>query len=126
MIRLPLVLAATVALSLSACSSSDSSQPRPTESTATTIEVRATDSECALSSNSSEPGPVTFAIRNDGAQPLSFTLYQSDGTTAIGAVDAVEPGLTNDLSVNATEGAYIAACLPEGETEPVRTAFTVM
>ncbi len=113
-------------VSLSACSSSDSPQPQPTESTATTIEVRATDSECALSTNSSEPGPLTFAVRNDAAQPLSFTLYQSDGTTAIGAVAAIEPGLTNDLSVNATEGAYIAACLPEGATEPLRTAFTVL
>lgn len=126
MIRVSLALTAVAVLGLSACSSSDSPAPRPTESTATTIEVRATDSECTLSSNSSEPGPLTFAVRNDAAMPLTFTLFQSDGTTALGAVSAIEPGLTNDLSVDATEGAYIAACLPEGETEPTRVAFTVM
>lgn len=126
MIRLSLVVAATAALTLSACSSSDTAQPRPTESTASTIEVRATDSECALSSNSSEPGPLTFAVRNDSAMPLTFTLFQSDGKTALGAVSAIEPGLTNDLSINATEGAYIAACLPDGQTEPIRVAFTVL
>jgi iron uptake system component EfeO len=125
-IRLSLVVAATAALTLSACSSSDTPQPLPTESTATTIEVRATDSECTLSANSSEPGPLTFAVRNDAALPLTFTLFESDGKTALGEVSAIEPGLTNDLSINGIEGAYIAACLPEGETEPLRVAFTVL
>lgn len=127
---LVIVPAASALIVLAGCSSSGaggagSAAPQPTETTATTITVTSTDGACDLSSASTEPGPVTFSVRNDGADVTEFYLYKQDGTTVVGEVEDVAPGLTRDLSVDATSGAYIAACKPTSDSEGIRVAFTV-
>lgn len=105
--------------------SSQTTTPAPTESTANTVEVRATDSTCALSSPSANAGPLTFAVRNDSTDPVTFKLSKADGVTVVGELAAIEPGLTQDLSLEAEQGAYVAACLPAGDTTGIKSAFTV-
>lgn len=128
--RLLLTVPVVTVLALTGCSSSGSGDggsaaAQPAESAATTITVTSTDNACTLSSDSSAPGPLTFSVRNDGSDVTEFYLYQTDGTTIVGEVEDVTPGLTRDLSIDATEGAYIAACKPSSGSEGIRVAFTV-
>ncbi len=128
--RLMIVPAVAALMAVAGCSSSGSggdgsAAPQPTETTATTITVTSTDSTCDLSSTATEPGPVTFSVRNDGGDVTEFYLYKQDGTTVVGEIEDVAPGLTRDLSVDAASGAYIAACKPTSDSEGIRVPFTV-
>ncbi len=97
--RLMIVPAVAALMAVAGCSSSGSggdgsAAPQPTETTATTITVTSTDSTCDLSSTATEPGPVTFSVRNDGGDVTEFYLYKQDGTTVVGEIEDVAPGLT--------------------------------
>ena len=39
-------------------------------------------------------GEVTFQVSNQGSDVTEFYLYQEDGTTIVGEVEDVTPGLT--------------------------------
>lgn len=123
-----LIVPVIAVLGVAGCSSSGSTQPSASGSPAagaTTVTVTSTGSTCDLSATTAPAGNVTFAVTNQGSDVTEFYLYQSDGSTIVGEVEDVTPGLTRDLSADVTAGTYIAACKPTSDSEGIRVDFTV-
>ena len=127
--RLILLLPAVALVALAGCSSSTSDPGASGSATATpgsaTVTVTSTGSACDLSAKTATAGEVTFQVSNQGSDVTEFYLYQEDGTTIVGEVEDVTPGLTRDMAVEVVAGSYVAACKPTSDSEGIRTEFTV-
>jgi iron uptake system component EfeO len=109
---------ASLAFLSTACGDSD-------ENADTTIRVRSTADACELSATSSPAGSVAFTVTNDGDAITEFYVYESNGTTVVGEVEDIGPGLTRTLTVDLDAGTVITACKPGMEGEGLRADFTV-
>ena len=59
-------------------------------------------------------GSITFTVENTGSQTTEFYVYEQDGTTIVGEVENIGPGLSRDLTVDLTEGTYVGRRLQAG------------
>ena len=117
--RRPLTLVAVAALvGLTACSNADAG------TTAKSIAVRATDSQCRVADTSLAAGTHSFEIRNDGSQVTEFYVYGA-GDRILGEVENIGPGVSRTLHVELPAGAYQAACKPGMAGKGIRSALTV-
>ena len=91
----------------------------------TVIEVSSTDDACELSAATAPPGPVTFAVTNDGTRITEFYLYAADGTEVVGEVEDIGPSTSRDLTVELEAGDYVSACKPGMEGDGLRADFLV-
>jgi iron uptake system component EfeO len=89
------------------------------------IAVTSTDTACELAATSAPAGSVTFAVTNDGGEATEFYVYEEDGSTIVGEVEGIGPGLTRDLSVTLEQGSYVTACKPGERGEGIRAPFQV-
>ena len=89
------------------------------------LTVRATDSECKLSSTSAPSGTLTFAVTNGGAKVTEFYLYGEDGKRIVGEVENIGPGITRELVMKVKPGSYITACKPGMAGDGIRAPFSV-
>lgn len=123
-----LILPVIALLGVAGCSSADSGTPTASgtpDPVGTTVTVTSTGNTCDLSDTTAPAGNVTFAVTNQGSDVTEFYLYQSDGTSIVGEVEDVTPGVMRDLSVDVTAGTYVAACKPTSDSEGIRVDFTV-
>lgn len=95
------------------------------ESIAESIAVASTDTGCELASTSAPAGSVTFEVTNDGSEATEFYVYEADGTTIVGEVEGIGPGLTRDLTVTLERGSYVTACKPGERGDGIRAPFQV-
>lgn len=117
-------LAATTAAlaligALAACSSDTQT------SAAVTVNVQSGDTACDLSATTAVAGDVVFEVQNTGSKTTEFYLYEADGTTVVGEVENIGPGLTRDLITDLAAGSYVTACKPGMAGEGIRGDFTV-
>jgi iron uptake system component EfeO len=122
--RLPLILASTVAglLALTGCVANGSS----TATTHKAFTVDSTASACTVSENEAPAGTVRFTVTNSGDQVTEFYLLADDGLRIVGEVENIGPGLSRDLVVQLSEGAYFTACKPGMTGDGIgKSAFTV-
>lgn len=101
-----------------ACSSDDEGE------SGTVITVSSTADACELSATSAPIGAVTFEVTNDGSETTEFYLYASDGSTIVGEVEDIGPGLTRDLRADLEAGSYVTACKPGMTGDGIRGEFT--
>ena len=121
--RTPLaVLAgATVLVTLAACDSkSDTSSAADGP-----IKVEASDTACAVATNTAPAGNVTFEITNKGSKVTEFYLY-AEGDRIMGEVENIAPGLNRRLIVEVADaGKYQATCKPGMTGSGIRSDFMV-
>ena len=123
--RLAALAALTTPLVLSGCSSAEPGAGAAAG--AGRIAVTATEETCEIARTELRAGTQTFAVRNDGEQVTEFYVYE--GQKVVGEVANVEPGETDDLTVDLDKGDYEGACKPgvKGDmTRDIRTAITVV
>ena len=121
--RTPLaVLAgATALVTLAACDSkSDTSS-----AAGGPIKVEASDTACAVATNTAPAGNVTFEITNKGSKVTEFYLY-AEGDRIMGEVENIAPGLNRRLIVEVADaGKYQATCKPGMTGSGIRSDFMV-
>lgn len=117
-----LVAAATVAVAvLSGCV-----QNTAPGSNGTTIHVDSTADECVLSATSAPSGSIVFSVANKGDAVTEFYVLAEDGTSVVGEVENIGPGVSRDLVVDARPGTYFTVCKPGMVGDGVgRAPFTV-
>jgi iron uptake system component EfeO len=90
------------------------------------ITVRASDSGCALSTTSTASGTATFTVTNTGSRSTEYELLDEQGSTTVGEVENLGPGLTRTLDVRLQAGRYTSLCKPGMSGSGVgRTTLTV-
>jgi iron uptake system component EfeO len=113
-----LLIAATAAALLAGCGHAG-------ETTAVqAIAVTADDTTCTVAKLELAAGPQVFRIANSGAKVTKFYVY-GPGDRIAGEVENVAPGLSRDLSVNLSAGAYEAVCKPGMAGSGIRHPLTV-
>lgn len=136
----PLGLACATLLALAACDSNDDGS---------TVQVSLSEFRVAPDRAVVSPGSVTFEVTNDGAEDHEFLVIRTDlapdalpteangsyeedgpGTELLDEIELVEPGETEDLTLELDEGSYVLICnMVEGNEAHyalgMRTAFTV-
>jgi iron uptake system component EfeO len=117
----------TVGIVAAACTdnSSESASSSGSAEQPGRISVDSTATECRLSANTAPSGNLVFAVKNSGDQVTEFYLLAKDGTSIIGEVENVGPGLSRDLVLRAEPGSYVAACKPGMTGDGIRSKFTV-
>lgn len=96
------------------------------DSAAAAITVSSTDTECALSTDTTNSGTTTFSVVNDGGKITEFYLLGEDGLRIVGERENIAPGATADLVVSLQPGTYFTACKPGMRGANVgRAEFTV-
>ncbi|HET6484508.1 MAG TPA: iron uptake system protein EfeO [Actinoplanes sp.] len=118
---LALVAAASATVPLAACGGGDSDSAT---TAADKITVNASDTECKVASSESDAGTVTFAIANKGNKVTEFYVY-APGDRVMGEVENIAPGLSRELIVELTAGAYETACKPGMIGKGIRNGFKV-
>ena len=111
-------------LVLAGCGSSGDS----TGSDAAAVEVKATDTSCALSSSTLQPGKASFTITNSGSKVTEVYLYGKAGdafTTVVSEVEDLAPGITREMTADLAAGTYQVACKPGQTGDGIRTTITV-
>lgn len=123
--KLPLLLAtcALAASPLAACSLTEENA-KATEGDGT-ITVSSTDEACEVSADTTDSGPVSFKVTNEGSKVTEFYLYGDDGLRIVAEVENIGPGLTRDLVLTAQPGTYFTACKPGMIGKGIRADFTV-
>jgi iron uptake system component EfeO len=91
-----------------------------------TINVVSTDTECRVAKTQAPAGTITFDVRNDGGDVTEFYLYDADGSTVVGEVENIGPGLTRSMVAEVAEGSYLTACKPGMTGDGIRAAFEVV
>jgi iron uptake system component EfeO len=119
---LPVGLAA-VALTAS-CTASTGSADDAGEG-ASVVKVTSTADECTLSTDTVPSGNVVFKVTNEGNQVTEFYLYDEDGTSVLGEVEDIGPGLSRNLTLQVPPGDYLTACKPGMTGSGIRADFTV-
>jgi iron uptake system component EfeO len=112
------VLAVAALAGLTACTDADAG------TTAESIAVRATDSECRVADTSLAAGTHSFEVRNGGSQVTEFYVY-AEGDRIVGEVENIGPGVSRTLLVELPAGAYEAACKPGMTGKGIRSGLTV-
>jgi iron uptake system component EfeO len=92
--------------------------------TAGPVTVKATDSECTLSTAEVKSGTSTFSVSNGGSKVTEFYVY-ADGDRVMGEVENIGPGLKRDLIVELPTGKYQAVCKPGMVGDGIRGDLTV-
>lgn len=124
--RAALTTSAVIALTLAtaACSSK-----KATTTGATSPTIDAGDSTCVVSRTSFDPGRVSFAVTNKGADVTEVYVYgkSSAGTfdKIVGEREDIAPGTSADLDVSLTGGEYEVACKPGQKGAGIRQRITV-
>ena len=89
------------------------------------IEVTATDSTCAVATDSISTGNATFDITNNGTKVTEFYVYGT-GDRVVGEVENIGPGSTRKLIVTINEpGDFQTACKPGMVGDGIRHALEV-
>jgi iron uptake system component EfeO len=96
-----------------------------TNDVTTNIDVVSTDNTCEVAPTAAPVGSIEFSVRNDGSDVTEFYLYADDGTTVVGEVENVGPGLTRSLVVQPDPGSYVTACKPGMSGDGIRGDFHV-
>lgn len=150
--RRTLVALSVAALALAACTAGSGS-PSPTGATeATTVQVTLQEWEVVPSSESAQPGEVTFEVTNEGpADVHEFVVLKTDldpadlptdengavtetgeGIEVVDEIEDIPVGESQDLTVTLDAGNYVLLCniYDEGEDEAhyqegMRIAFNV-
>lgn len=117
---LGLIASAAVLVLLAACTSN-----RPASSAGGAITVDSTADKCAVSTDSTGSGTVTFAVTNSGSDITEFYLLAEDGLRVVSEIENIGPGLTRNLTVNAKAGAYFTVCKPGMVGDGIKANFTV-
>ena len=112
--RSHLIPAAAIIALLGACSSGGAGAE---------VGVTSGDDTCELSTVSVPAGTTTFSVANTGTRTTEFYVYAEDGTTIVGEVENIGPGLTRDLTVTLAAGSYITACKPGMTGDGIRAPF---
>jgi iron uptake system component EfeO len=114
-------------LALGACSSSGGAINSPAASSTAggPIAVKATDTECGVSTTTANAGTITFQVQNTGSKVTEFYVYGA-GDRIVGEVENITPGLNRELKVEIAEpGTFTTACKPGMVGDGIRAAFTV-
>jgi iron uptake system component EfeO len=78
------------------------------------VAVALTDAGCNPAALTLDPGPVTFTVKNDGAEAVSeFEVL--DGQRILGEVENLAPGLDGRFSLTLEPGSFTTYC-PGGKT----------
>lgn len=123
--RTPLVVLAGVsALAvLTACDSKDTAAAPG--AAGGPVKVEASDTACAVSTDTAAAGNVTFEITNKGTKVTEFYLY-AEGDRIMGEVENISPGLNRRLIVEVSDaGKYQATCKPGMAGNGIRSDFTI-
>ena len=92
---------------------------------AATVDVTDDGTACDVSTAEVPSGNVVFKVSNDGPSVTEFYLYAEDGTSIVGEVENVGPGLSRDLVVRAEPGSYVTSCVPGMSGDGNRGTLTV-
>ncbi|HEY7150037.1 MAG TPA: iron uptake system protein EfeO [Gaiellaceae bacterium] len=99
-----------VALALAGCGGADSSA----ESGGRVVSVALTDAGCSPAQLQLAAGPVTFEVKNEGAEAVSeFEIL--DGDRIVGEVENIAPGLSGKFSLTLSPKEYTTYC-PGGDS----------
>ena len=109
---------ALTALALTGCVATSESDA------GTSVAVSSTDDACTLTAPTAPAGAVTFRVANDGTDVTEFYLYAEDGTTVVGELEDVGPGIARSFTVTLDAGTYVAACKPGMTGDGIRSPFT--
>jgi iron uptake system component EfeO len=115
-----LVASGAVLIGVAACGSDNPGSGNAGSS----IEVKATDTECAVAPTQAPAGTVTFKITNNGTAVTEFYVY-GEGDKVLGEVENIAPGLSREFRVDLAAGTYETACKPGMTGNGIRGAFTV-
>ena len=115
---------AILALPLAGCGIFESND-KSDKAGAGTISVTSSNDACELSSTKAGSGTLNFKVKNTGSKVTEFYLYRENGTSIVGEVENIGPGLTRELTVTAAPGKYVTACKPGMEGDGIRGDFTV-
>ena len=120
-------LALVVAALAVACT--DNSEPTPGSGSGSAeeagkISVDSTADACKLSATEAPSGNLVFSVRNTGDRVTEFYLLAEDGTTIVGEVENIGPGLSRDLVLRAEPGKYVTACKPGMTGDGIQAPFT--
>ncbi len=89
------------------------------------ILVTATDTACTVATTSAPTGTVTFRVTNSGTKVNEFYVY-GPGDRVVAEVENITPGLTRELTMEATEpGTLQTACKPGMVGDGIRADFVV-
>lgn len=93
---------------------------------ATSITVTSSAKACTVSASSAPRGTIHFTVTNTADAVTEFYLLGSDGTTVVGEVENVTPGVKRQLTAHVTPGTYYTECKPGMAERAVgRATFTV-
>lgn len=123
---------AAAAFALGGCTENTTEKPATegtgsaTAAAATALTVSSTDTECAVSANTTVSGANTFEITNDGTKTTEFYVLGPDGLRVVAEKENIAPGTSATLSLTLQPGDYFTACKPGMRGENVgEAAFTV-
>lgn len=117
------IACATAALlPLTGCSLTESNKTSTKDGA---ITVTSSSTTCELSRTQAKAGTVSFKVENTGDAVTEFYLYKADGTSVVGEVENIGPGLTRSLVARVEAGSYITACKPEMKGKGIRAPFKV-
>jgi iron uptake system component EfeO len=88
------------------------------------VTVRSTDSACEVSKTELAAGKQTFRTTNDGAKAMEFYVYTAD-QRVVSELHNVDPGDTENLTVELKAGQYELACKPGKQGDGIRQKVTV-
>ena len=105
---------------LAACATTDASDAD------SVLAVRSSADACEVSAEQVPSGTIVFEVTNDGSDVTEFYLYGDDGSSVVGEVENIGPGLTRNLAVEVQPGTYITACKPGMEGAGIRGELAVV
>ena len=76
------------------------------------LNVKATNTECSVSSDTAESGSRQFTIKNEGDIVTEFYLLGEDKLRIVAEKENIAPGAEATLSVSLQPGTYFTACKP--------------
>lgn len=88
------------------------------------VEVTATDTTCALSSQAVFAGTNVLAITNTGTQVQEVYVYE--GERVVTERPDIAPGESADVTFEVDAGDYVVACKPGQTGDGIRTALSVV
>ena len=110
--HVPIAAAAVLVVGLIAGCSAAASPTPAGSAPAGTILVTTSEYKFAPATLTAPAGSVTFRITNAGAETHEFEIFQ--GETVIDEVEDIVPGITRDLTLTMTPGAYTFVCVLNG------------
>ena len=111
--RPALVLGAAIAVA--ACGGGGASAGAPTPVPSGVVFVEAKEYAYTPSTITIPAGPVTFSVKNAGAEEHEFEVFASDDMDSpIDEIEGLLPGLTLPLTLDLQPGSYTYICLLNG------------